>query len=161
MVNVEKITKMVINCSTHHLVCFKTMMFQSRRSIFLQQATDSCFVWSESAQGTQSTRQSVNSENDTKKNTNLFGIFSSNAMQCSYWTARMWRLWKRQIESTKQIEILFSPPQYCTLLESVTSSDMGFRALLFSKTNMMQIQITKTNTTQIQIHNDTDRTTRC
>ena len=33
----------------------------------------------------------------------------NNAMQCSNWTARRWRLWKRQIESTKQIEILFSP----------------------------------------------------
>ena len=53
------------------------------------------------------------------------------------------------------------PLNTATLLESVTSSDMRFRALLFSKTNMMQIQITKTNTTQIQIHNDTDRTTRC
>ena len=63
------------------------------------------------------------------------------------------------------------PPQHCTLLESVTSSDMRFRALLFSKTSTMhlqitktnrtQIQIAKTNRTQIQIHNDTDRTTRC
>ena len=63
------------------------------------------------------------------------------------------------------------PPQHCTLLESVTSSDMRFRALLFSKTSTMhlqitktnrtQIQITKTNRTQIYIHNDTDRTTRC
>ena len=53
------------------------------------------------------------------------------------------------------------PPQYCTLIESVTSSDMRFRTLLLSKTSMMQIQITQTNTTQIQIHNDTDRTTRC